>query len=270
VDVRSTFLLILSAAVQLAECGGGASVQPPPASLGNGQHHAHWAYSGDEGPEHWGALDPSFGACRGGIEQTPIDLPASATPAQLPELVFSYAPTPLAILNNGHTVQAKATGESTLSLGGETYTLVQMHAHAPSEHTIAGQHTDLELHLVHKNARGALAVVGILFRRGEPSRVLAPWFDAAPSEVTVDAKSIDATLHLEQLVPRDPGYDTYPGSLTTPPCSEGVRWFVLLDPMQASQAQIEHFIAATGGGVTNRPVQPVGTRVVTTHAGSPR
>ena len=269
-DVRSTFLLILSAAVQLAECGGGASVQPPPASLGNGQHHAHWAYSGDEGPEHWGALDPSFGACRGGIEQTPIDLPASATPAQLPELVFSYAPTPLAILNNGHTVQAKATGESTLSLGGETYTLVQMHAHAPSEHTIAGQHTDLELHLVHKNARGALAVVGILFRRGEPSRVLAPWFDAAPSEVTVDAKSIDATLHLEQLVPRDPGYDTYPGSLTTPPCSEGVRWFVLLDPMQASQAQIEHFIAATGGGVTNRPVQPVGTRVVTTHAGSPR
>jgi carbonic anhydrase len=148
--------LLLPVAVAIASCGAPARDQPPHAS--GGDHVTHWTYAGVDGPERWASLDPTFSACGAGTSQTPIDLPAQAPTAPLPELKFSYVATPLVIVNNGHTIQATATSQSTLIVGEKTYGLRQFHAHAPSEHTIAGKHADLELHLVHADASGALAV----------------------------------------------------------------------------------------------------------------
>ena len=150
----------------------------------------HWAYTGDEGPEHRGDLSPDFGKCKAGHEQTPIDLAKDAPRgAALAPLAFSYAKSPLVLLDNGHTVQANAAPGSTLTANGARYGFVQFHLHAPSEHTVAGKRFDAELHLVHKSDDGKLAVVGVLLAVGKESRALAPFFDHLPSTPSTASRS---------------------------------------------------------------------------------
>ena len=122
------------------------------------QGDVHWSYEGDTGPEHWGTLSPDFATCAKGVEQSPVDIPANA-PLNATDLAFSYQPSAVTIFNNGHTIQVNYDPGSSLTLNGVKYDLVQFHFHAASEHAIGGQEEPMEIHFVHKNTKGDLAVV---------------------------------------------------------------------------------------------------------------
>jgi len=223
----------------------------------------HWGYTGEEGPAHWGDLSPDFALCKSGAAQTPVDLPAKVAPsAALPPLEFAFGKVPVRILNNGHTVQVNVDDGATTKVRGETWKVAQFHLHGPSEHTVAGKGTALELHLVHKNDKGELLVVGVFIVEGQPNAALAPYFDHAPSEVGKEPTTVpDAFIDLAAVLPKRRAYYHYTGSLTIPPCTEGVEWYVLAAPLEASRAQIEAFRAAVHGD-TARPVQPLGDRKI--------
>jgi carbonic anhydrase len=213
------------------------------------------------GPAAWGDLEPDFATCKTGQSQTPIDIDAKAKPDKtLTELHFQYGKLPLLELNNGHTLQVVNSVKGSFEGAGQTWQLVQFHLHAPSEHTVNGKSFPLELHLVHKNDKDALAVVAILFESGAANRALAPVFDNAPAEVTTEPKLVPGvTLELGSVMPKHAAYTTYPGSLTTPPCSENVTWFVLDQTGQASPEQIAKLQQLVHGH-NNRPLQALGTR----------
>jgi carbonic anhydrase len=226
----------------------------------------HWTYDGDHGPDHWGDLSKDWATCKTGTSQTPIDIVTKGMTKSkdLKELGFAYKPIPLSIFNNGHTVQVAATSgaSATLEAAGDAWQLVQFHIHSPSEHTVDGKHFDAEIHFVHKNAKGAFAVVGIFLTKGKESKPLAPYFDQAPADVSSEAKTIEGkTIDLASMFPKKAAYYTYTGSLTIPPCTEGLTWFVFTTPAQISGAQLDKFRTLTHGD-TNRPLQPLGARTV--------
>lgn len=203
----------------------------------------HWAYEGAEGPAHWGELAEGFASCSSGQQQSPIDIPAAIAPGELSALSFDYVAAPATILDNGHTVQINLTARANeLSIAGDTYSLIQFHFHAHSEHTIAGQPKPLEVHLVHLSAAGELAVIGVFLDTGAANIALSSIFDSMgaatdePSELQVE---VDPSL----LLPSSREGWTYSGSLTTPPCSEGVRWHVLSSSLEVSEQQLEAFTA---------------------------
>lgn len=229
--------------------------------LGTGAHaQPHWGYEGEYGPEHWGSLDPGFAVCNNGREQSPIDLTGAASEA-LSEIGFDYAPSPISIVNNGHSIQVDYQAGSGIVLDGTRYGLVQFHFHHRSEHTVDGADFPLELHLVHADAEGALAVVGVFLEEGGANEALAPVFSQMPKEAG-PAAVVEGTVDAAALLPERRTTWRYPGSLTTPPCSEGVSWLVMTEPVTASREQIEAFRALFP--VNNRPVQPLnGRRLVT-------
>lgn len=221
------------------------------------EHTATWSYDGDTGPEHWGTLESSFATCSTGQEQSPIALTGdSAEDADLAALAFTYGEVVIEVSDTGHGFKATPEGSNTLTIGDDSYSLLQFHAHTPSEHTLNGNSFPMEVHFVHQNEAGNLAVVGVLIEAGEENT-------AYEAYVTQSAGATDAaeTIDLAALLPAEKAYMTYDGSLTTPPCTEGVRWIVLSTPITMSDEQIEAF--STPHGITNRPVQPVGERVVT-------
>ena len=220
----------------------------------------HWGYEGEHGPEHWGSLDPGFAVCSNGREQSPIDL-TGAEQEGLSEIIFEYAPSPISILNNGHTIQVDYQAGSGIVLDGTRYGLVQFHFHHRSEHTVDGADFPLEMHMVHADADGALAVVGVLVEEGGANEALAPVFRQMPGEAG-PAAMVEGTVDAAALLPGRRTTWRYAGSLTTPPCSEGVSWLVMTEPVTASRGQIEAFKALFP--VNNRPVQPLnGRRLVT-------
>ena len=234
----------------IAGAGGGTGAYAQP----------HWGYEGEHGPEHWGSLDPGFAVCSNGREQSPIDL-TGAEAGALSEIVFEYAPSPISILNNGHTIQVDYQPGSGIVLDGARYGLVQFHFHHRSEHTVDGADFPLEMHLVHADAGGALAVVGVFLDEGAANEALAPVWRGLPAEAG-PARFIEGTVDANALLPERRTTWRYPGSLTTPPCSEGVSWLVMTEPVTASREQIEAFSALFP--VNNRPVQPLnGRRLVT-------
>jgi carbonic anhydrase len=264
---RMKLAWIALAPFALAAC---AEAPPPPAAAADphaAQHGAapHWAYAGEGGPPAWGQLAPGFAACKTGQAQTPIDLHASAPKGKLSPIAFDYKPAPLLVRNNGHTIQVDNTAPSSIVVGpapDDKYDLAQFHFHTPSEHSVDGKLYDGELHFVHKNAAGKLAVVGVLLKKGAENPILAPIWKAAPAELTPDAVPVaGVTIDIAKLLPAQRGYFTYSGSLTTPPCTEGVRWFVLAQPQEISEAQLTRFRELTHGP-TNRPVQPDNGRQV--------
>jgi carbonic anhydrase len=199
----------------------------------------HWSYEGHGGPEHWGSLSADFKVCELGMEQTPIDL-ASAVRAELGKVDVAYRPMPLRIVNNGHTIQVNAEPGSQCAIAGEPYELVQFHFHHPSEHLLSGKAFDLECHFVHRSAGGNLAVFGVFVVPGADNPMLQPIFDAMPREEGPERKA-DVSIDPAGLLPQGAGYFRYMGSLTTPPCSEGLIWTVFKDPIEASPAQIRQF-----------------------------
>ncbi len=266
--LASTLAVVASLALG---CGG---VEAPPNVAANGaatdaQHapHAHWTYSGETGPAHWAELDPAFAACRDGRVQTPIDLPAPAasSPASTARPSWTWMPLPLRAVNDGHTVRVEAPPGSGLTLEGARYELKQMHFHSPSEHTIAGRAFDAELHLVHSAANGRLLVVGVLFARGAENATLRALFDSLPRQGGAKVERTSEALDVAALVAPTSRLLRYDGSLTTPPCTEGVTWLVVEPdasaPLTLSPAQIDAYRAAMPGP-TARPVQPSGGRAV--------
>ena len=222
------------------------------------QEGVHWSYEGESGPEHWGDLSPEFAACSKGVEQSPIDIPAGA-PVNVADIAFSYQPNELKIFNNGHTVQVAYDPGSSITLDGTTYNLAQFHFHAASEHAIGGAHTPLEIHLVHRNAQGGLAVVGVLLKAGAENAAYAPVMQNLPTQVTKEAAPVaGVTVDANQLLPAQRSYWRYNGSLTTPPCSEGVKWLVMHDPVELSEAQIAAFTSIHQNDA--RPVQQFNAR----------
>jgi len=222
------------------------------------QHH-HWSYSGEGAPSHWGELDPDFAACASGKSQSPVDLPRSAKGEAKP-LAFDYREGATKIFNNGHTVEVEYEPGSTLVVDGHAYELKQFHFHAPSENTIAGKHYPMEGHLVHADKDGHLAVVAVMFKEGKPNAFIETLWASMPakeSEEHVFAAPLDAS----GLLPAGRHYYRFAGSLTTPPCSEGVTWIVLSEPVTVSKPQLAAF-TRTMGFANNRPVQPLNARKV--------
>jgi carbonic anhydrase len=238
------------------------------ASAPAADHKPHWTYGKNDaaGPAHWGDLSVNFSACEKGMEQSPIDVKSASFSAVAPKLVWHYQTAGLAIENNGHTIQSNIkSGDSFITIDGEKYTLAQFHFHNPSEHRFAGTPSELELHFVHKNAQGKLAVVGVMINEaaGKENLAFKPVWDQLPRELNSKAaKEVD--FKLTSVLPARKDYVHYKGSLTTPPCSEGVRWFVLKDPITMSSGQVEMY-SSIFEGATNRPVQPLQGRDVITN-----
>ncbi|MYD99266.1 MAG: carbonic anhydrase family protein [Gammaproteobacteria bacterium] len=215
-----------------------------------------WGYDAESGPAVWGCLSTDYALCALGKHQSPINL-VDPTPAAVAALAFNYRPTMLSIENNGHTVEVRSTNDNWIEVGDDSYELVQFHFHTPGEHTVAGQRFDMEIHLVHRNEAEELAVVGILVRRGNSHPLLELVAEHIPGRGQV--RTLQHTMiNAADLLPTERRSFRYEGSLTTPPCSEGVRWFVLETPIEASAAELAAFEAALG--TNNRPVQALNGR----------
>jgi len=218
---------------------------------------AHWTYEGEEGPGFWDELAPDYALCGTGRAQSPIDITGEQE-VNLADLTLNYQPSALNIFNNGHTIQVNYDQGSTLVYNENEYQLVQFHFHHPSEHTINGEAFDMELHLVHRDANGALAVVGVMLREGEVENpAYAPIFGHLPSEAG-EPEATDIRVSAGDLLPESHLYYTYSGSLTTPPCTQGVRWLVLETPVEVLAQQLEAF--ASIFELNARPVQPLNVR----------
>jgi carbonic anhydrase len=233
------------------------------------------------GPTRWGTVTFPFATCGSvlapggfvevGKKQSPIDI-VGAQAAALPPPLFLYGNTPFAVENTGHVVEVPYAAGSRVLIGLDVFDLVQFHFHAPSEHAVNGRLADMELHLVHRNALGNLAVVGVLLQVGpRPNPVIEEVFSIAPSAeglVSLPGRTLNAL----EVLPRNPfSFWTYSGSLTTPPCSEGVKWTVLKNPVNVSQATVNRFRAIiarfpahleSGYSANNRPVTPLNGRAI--------
>ena len=221
----------------------------------------HWGYHGVGGPERWADLSPAFAACGNGQKQSPINIEAAEPAALMPALVFHYEAGPLKLRNNGHTIQADAAPGSWVEIGGTRYDLRQFHLHGPSEHTINGEAAPLEVHLVHENAHGQLAVIGVMVEPGaDDNATLNLMARHAPHDVGL-RQMPETALQPHTLLPAERGYWRYVGSLTTPPCSEGVAWHVMRAPITAARATIAALVGIMPPH-NARPVQPLNGRVL--------
>ena len=232
----------------------------------------HWTYEGEKGPQFWGKLDPEFSLCADGPNQSPIDI-AKTSPASLPKLRANFSPAKLQIvhhehmadeINNGHTIQVNYSEGDTLTIGDSSYELIQFHFHSPSEHTLQGKHYPMEVHFVHKSASGALAVVGVFIEKGAHNAAFDPIWLNLPAQKGVESHFEHVKVNVDDLLPHSHKSYRYDGSLTTPPCSEGVKWIVMKSPIHLSAEQIGKFTALVEGN--NRPVQPLRNRVIVTDA----
>ncbi len=215
-----------------------------------------WGYSGSGGPEYWGSLSEEYRTCSLGVEQSPIDITDYA-PDDGPSVAFHYAGSAIAARNNGHTVYLDYGPGNAIDVGGQRYELLGIHYHSPAEHQLDGESFAAELHLVHQDADGNLAVVGLLYRPGAASPLVQHLIDAAPDGIA----EVDLTAGppASDYIPVSMDYYGYGGSLTTPPCTEGVRWIVMQSIGTVSPEQVERLQALTHGP-NNRPVQPIGER----------
>lgn len=235
---------------------GPAEAHASPSAPASAAHASapHWGYDNQRA---WAAVS---GLCGRGQEQSPINLSSAAPMAEVPDLTLHYRPLNGGLVNNGHTLQFNP-GEvaATLSLGAESYAFAQFHFHAPAEHMLDRRAYPAELHFVHRNAGGQLAVVGVFIEEGAENAALAALLQHAPAR-SGDEFAEHLNVNLMALLPPDRAYFAYAGSLTTPPCSEGVRWNVLRTPITASMAQIAALREALGS--SSRHPQPINGRTV--------
>jgi carbonic anhydrase len=265
-----TTKLFLEAPVQAyKKILAGASLALMLAACGSPEHHeVHWGYEGEGAPAHWGSLSPDFATCDSGVEQSPIDL-TNAVPIDeagierhLGEAVLTVGQRArvMDLVDNGHTVQITNDVPQSIELGETLYELAQFHFHSPSEHTIDGEHAQLEIHFVHKSAAGELAVVGILVEEGKHDAIWDAVIAAFPDEVGGQRHVENLDLDVNDIRPLPQHYYRYEGSLTTPPCSEGVQWIVMAELRQMSSEQMAEVVSHLHSN--NRPVQPIGKRQV--------
>ena len=201
-------------------------------------HPAHWAYSGADGPKRWAKLDPACSACAHGRSESPINI-TRAEPADLPALNLDYQPSPLNIIDNGHAIQVNVAPGSALTVGGKTYTSKQLHFHHPREEHVNGKVFPLEAHLVHQDSEGHLAVVSVLFQEGPAKPLIETLWKNIPAEKDKVENVPSVSIQVMDLLPADRSYFMFAGSLTTPPCTEGVTGFDLraMRPSQPNRSR---------------------------------
>lgn len=220
-------------------------------------HNSSWEYSGAYGPEHWGKLDEAFAVCDSGKNQSPINI-TKTIEANLAPLSLNFSKPATEILNNGHTVQLNFAENSGFKLKGQEFELKQLHFHTPSENIINGKSYPLEGHFVHADKNGQLAVIGVLFEEGRSNSGLAKALQQLP-KTNGEKYALTSEIYPRAMLPRDMAYYRFNGSLTTPPCSEGVLWLLMKQPIMASTAQLQAFESLFSQG-NNRPVQQINAR----------
>ncbi len=233
--------------------------EPTPTTPSTASPSVDWEYTGDDGPDNWAELTEDFATCGTGAQQSPIDLPAQLPSAKADAVTIDTGLLPAVgeVVDTGHSSQfVPEAYQSSVEFDGETYELLQVHAHTPSEHTIDGEPAAAEFHFVHTDADGDLLVVGVLAVEGDANAQWQPFIESATG-----AADSETALNLSGLLPASSDYYAYEGSLTTPPCTEGVQWVVLQTPITLSVAQLEQL----GGEHSHnaRPIAPLGDREVT-------
>ena len=219
-----------------------------------------WEYGGEANPTRWGELAPEFKSCQEGHAQSPINID-SYREGEPTKIEFNYQPTTAEVIDTGHTIQVNYEPGSTAKIGNEIYELKQLHFHTPSEHRIDDEASAMEAHFVHQNEAGELAVVGVMMNSGAENPVIASIWDAIPDRNK--QQSGEVALNAANLLPGDKTYWSYSGSLTTPPCSEGVSWNVLSEPIELSPEQIATFESIYPYNA--RPIEPLDGRAVQFH-----
>lgn len=225
-------------------------------------HGTHWGYTGHAGPENWGDLDSKYVMCKLGNNQSPINITKkiSVMSKDLEPISFKYATGASSVVDNGHTIQVNITDGSDIEIDGVKFALKQFHFHSPSENQIDGKNFPLEAHFVHAAKDGHLAVVAVMFKEGKENKVLQKIWDRMPNKAGESAKCGLSSKLINELLPKNKDYYRFSGSLTTPPCSEGVRWMVLKNYVTISPAQVKEFSKIIHKN--NRPVQPLNARKV--------
>jgi len=223
-------------------------------------HTTHWGYTGDVAPEHWAELDEKFSMCGKGKMQTPINI-VPTEDIDIKPLGFHYNTSATTVINNGHTVQVNIASGSTVTIDGEEYELKQFHFHTPSENNIKGTEFPLEAHFVHATKNGDLAVVAVMFKDGAADPMIAKIWSKFPLDenkpVSIDLSKAD----INQILPSDKDYYKFMGSLTTPPCSENVKWNVFKTTKTISKDQVKQFYDIFGH-TNNRPIQDTNHRTI--------
>lgn len=252
-------------ALFVSSCGPGSKDEVEHYYLKKAEHKpaAHWSYEGATGPEHWGELSPSYSLAVNGKRQSPINIDTSSVVEEAQaELIFRYRVKKKPdFINNGHTLQHEQEDDgSEIEVGGKHYRLEQFHIHTPSEHTIDGQHFPLELHMVHKAADGEIAVLAIFYKEGNSSQALKYIADVEVPSEKGEGAAMQQSIRLDELIPDKPDYYSYSGSFTTPPCTEGVRWFILKQALEADGVLLSKIADVLKAN--NRPVQDLNGRTV--------
>ncbi len=225
---------------------------------GKAGHATRWSYSGLGGPQVWGKLKPEFSQCAIGQRQSPIDI-REGIALDLDPVHFDYQPSNFSVIDNGHTVQVNVAPGNSIEVNGKRYALQQFHFHRPSEERVNGRQFEMDAHLVHKDAEGRLAVVAVLLERGAAQPLLQTVWNNLPLEKHEEFPA-RSQIDLNQLLPADRRYYTYMGSLTTPPCSEGVLWVVMQQPVPMSAQQIDIFSRLYP--MNARPIQQAAGRII--------
>ncbi|HEU5233545.1 MAG TPA: carbonic anhydrase family protein [Terriglobales bacterium] len=226
----------------------------------DGQSPKHeWSYNGDEGPQRWGDLNPEYATCKLGQLQSPIDI-RGAKKTPLSPIRFEYRASALKIINTGHSIQANYDPGSFISVGDKRYQLRQFHFHHPSEEQIEGKAYEMVVHLVHADADGHLAVIAVLLKSGTYNPIIQKLWDYLPTVEGKERIVSGIRVNAANLLPQSFGYYTFEGSLTTPPCSEGVTWFVLKAPREIAPDQVATFAKLYPHNA--RPTQPLNGRIV--------
>jgi carbonic anhydrase len=261
---KKLLTILVSSTLILMATGGVMASEPEQVNLKKEQQNnvaPHWSYVGEGKPANWGKLSPNFTVCETGRNQSPIDLKNTVN-AELPPIKFKYSMlSPTDILNNGHTVQVNLWSGGEITVDGKLFTLKQFHFHSPSENTINGKRFPFEMHLVHLSEKNEIAVVAIMFELGEDDALLAELWKNMPLKAG-DKHKLDArALRGMEFESGLTDYYRFNGSLTTPPCSEGVRWIVMKTTRHISQTQLLRFQKVLPHA-NNRPVQALNSRIV--------
>jgi carbonic anhydrase len=233
------------------------SLLAPWVSFADEHNRSHWGYLGIEGPEHWALLTKEYATCETGSKQSPIDIPVQGLSHRQETLDFHYKASELHELNNGHTVQISHTTGCNVALNKHTYNLRQFHFHEPSEHHLDGIAFPMEMHLVHQDKTGHILVIAVMMEIGKEHPALKNIWDWLPDQIGKET-SVPIQVSLREILPASTEHYSYSGSLTTPPCSEGVQWIVLTEPIKISEQSLKKFSAIIGDNA--RPVQPLGNR----------
>jgi carbonic anhydrase len=219
--------------------------------------HSHWDYLGVEGPQHWGLLTKEYAQCETGSKQSPINIQTKGVSHHQESLIFNYKTSELHEINNGHTIQVSHTTGCHIAFNKHIYNLRQFHFHEPSEHHIDGKAFPMEMHFVHQDKTGKILVVAVMMQIGDEHPIVKNIWKWLPDQVGQET-SIPIKVSLRDILPQKTHHYSYSGSLTTPPCTEGVQWIVLTETIKISEESLKKFTTIIGPNA--RPVQPLGSR----------